>query len=249
MTALWVVEAAERFWAAAGGAPPDWPRDPRRAVALALPLAVVDLPRLRVTTMAAWLARRGVALPIAERDRSVRACLLVREGAGLIFLDGADPEDERCFSLAHEVAHFLVEYVLPRERAARRLGTEILPVLDGRRAPSPVERIDALLAGAVLDTRLHLLDRTPDGRLPGAAVSAAEGRADALAIELLAPIAAVRPRLTGGRPPAEPESILRDTFGLPAAIARAYARRLGPDPARAGSARSLVRSLFRAREA
>ena len=245
MTPLWAVQAAERFWAAAGGPPPNWPRDLRRAVALALPLAVIDLPRLRVTTMAAWLAQRGIALPITERDRSVRACLLVRAGAGLIFLEGADPEDERRFSLAHEVAHFLVEYVLPRARATDRLGPEILSVLDGRRALSPAERVDALLAGVPLEIRIHLMDRTPDGRLPELAVSAAERRADALALEMLAPIAEVRSRLTPGLAPPERETILRDTFGLPAAVARAYARQVWPAQRPTSP---LIRSLVRQRD-
>ena len=240
MTALWVQEAAERFWAEAGGAPPGWPRDLRRAVALALPLAVVDLPRLRVATMKAWLAQRGIALPIAERDRSVRACLLVRQGRGMVFLDGADPDDERRFSLAHEVAHFLAEYVLPRERAVGRLGSRILPVLDGHRAPSPAERVDALLAGVALGLKLHLMERTPDGHLPEAAVSAAERRADALALELLAPSEVVRSGLTAGLSRADQEAILRATFGLPAAVARAYARQVVPDNP---SPRSLARSL------
>src|SRR5688572_14888218 len=107
-------------------------------------------------------------------DRALRACVLVHDGSGLLFVDSEDPEDEQRFSLAHEIAHYLVECAIPRERARERLGPAVLPVLDGRRAPSREERIGALLAGVQLGVRLHLMERTPDGHPPGRDVSAAE---------------------------------------------------------------------------
>lgn len=229
MTDLWAIEAAERFWAAAGGAPEGFPRDPRRAVALALPLAVVDLPRLRVAGVDAWLEERGVALPVAVGDRALRACLLVYQDAGVLFLDGADPDDERRFSLAHEVAHFLVEYRLPRDEAVARLGAGVLSVLDGRREAAPRERVDAVLAGTRLGSLLHLMERTPDGHAGTRRVSEAERRADALALELLAPLEAVRACLPAGATASDAEAALRGVFALPAPVARAYARQIAPD--------------------
>lgn len=240
MTALWVHEAAAGFWSDAGAVPDGWPRDLREAVAWALPVAVIPMPGLRIAVVDAWLAARELEVRIAMPDRALRACVLVHEGNGLLFVDGGDPGDERRFSLAHEVAHYLVEYAIPRERARERLGPVVLPILDGRRAPSREERIGALLAGVRLGVRLHLMERTPDGHPPGRDVSAAERLADDLALELLAPIDAVRARLAGGATTADVEGLLRGTFGLPSAPARTYARRLVPIPPEG----SLFRRLF-----
>ena len=240
MTALWVHETADHFWTGAGGAPDGFPRDLRPAITWALPVAVIELPGLRIAAVDAWLVAHAVEARISVPDRPLRACVLVHQGNGLLFVDGADAEDERRFSLAHEVAHYLVEYALPRERARERLGSGVLPVLDGRRAPSREERIGAILAGVPLGVRLHLMERTPDGHLPGSDVSAAERQADDLALELLAPIDVVRARLPAGAPRADVEAVLRSGFGLPAAPAAAYARHLAPDP----PAGSLFRRLF-----
>jgi hypothetical protein len=231
MTTLWAQETAERFWTDAGDPPPAFPRDLRRSIALALPLAVVDLPRLRVGRIGAWLAQRGVAFSVAERDRPLRACLLVHQGAGIVFLDGADPDDERRFSLAHEVAHFLAEYALPRQRALDRLGTSVLSVLDGHRSPSDAERVDAVLAGVGLQPRLHLMERTPDGHPAHGHISQAERRADDLALELLAPADAVRTSIGQPATRAEVQPVLCAAFGLPEPVSHAYAARFASDDA------------------
>jgi Zn-dependent peptidase ImmA (M78 family) len=39
---------------------------------------------------------------------------MARAGHGFISLDGSDADDERRFSLAHELAHFLLDYQDPR---------------------------------------------------------------------------------------------------------------------------------------
>src|SRR5437879_832151 len=104
---LGVQEAAEQFWTLAGGPPAGFPRELRRSVALALPLAVMDVPRLRVRTINEWLSARGASPVLAAHDRNVRGCLVVGGEMAIVFLDATDPDDERRFSLAHEVAHFL----------------------------------------------------------------------------------------------------------------------------------------------
>ncbi|HZQ09243.1 MAG TPA: ImmA/IrrE family metallo-endopeptidase [Anaerolineae bacterium] len=35
----------------------------------------------------------------------------------MIFLDGSDPANEQRITVAHEIAHFLVDYQMPRARA------------------------------------------------------------------------------------------------------------------------------------
>jgi hypothetical protein len=240
MTALWIYEVAERFWEDSGRPPPGFPRDLREAVTWALAVGLEALPDLSIRTVDTWLARRDSQLRLRVPDRPLRACMVVHEGNGILFVDAADSADEQRFSLAHEIAHYLVEYAVPRDRARQRLGEGILPVLHGRRAASPDERIGAVLGGISLGICWHLMERTPDGHRPGRDVSEAERRADELAFELLAPFEAVRACLPAGAELAEVEERLHTTFGLPSVPAREYALRLAPDP----PAGSLFRALF-----
>ena len=242
MSALWVHEIADRFWADAGGPPPGFPRDLLAVVCWALPVAPIELRDLSIARVNAWLTEHDSELRLTIPDRRLRACVLVHEGNGVLFVDGADAVDERRFSVAHEIAHYLVEYAMPRQRARARLGETVLPVLEGRRTPSWDERIGAVLSGVPLGACLHLMERTPDGHLPGHDVSRAERRADELGFELLAPFDAVRACLADQHGRADVEQVLRDRFGLPAAPARAYACRLAPEP----PAGSLFRRLFSA---
>src|SRR2546421_204494 len=97
-----------------------------------------------------WLARRAVPFSFNCRSRAVRGCLIAFGGQGLIFVDGADPDDERRFTIAHEVGHFLVDYLLVRETALAKFGAKIIEVFDGLRLPSVSERVHALLTGTSL---------------------------------------------------------------------------------------------------
>jgi hypothetical protein len=142
--------------------------------------------------------------------------------------------------VAHEIAHYLVEYAMPRRQARARLGDSIVPVLDGRRTVSWDERLGAILGGVSLDACLHLMERKPDGHLPGREVSVAERQADEVAFELLAPFDAVRTYLPERSEHGDVEAMLRLRFGLPAAPATAYARRPAPEP----PAGSLFKRLF-----
>src|SRR5262249_6861344 len=145
------------------------------------------LPRLGLEELRRWLALRGVTLTRASGFHPLRGALIARAGRGLVFLDGSDSDDERRFSLAHEVAHFLYDYLDPRKRALCALGDPISEVLDGRRVPRPEERLSALLRDVELGIYAHWMERSPDGAVTTAAVLAGEDRADRLALELLAP--------------------------------------------------------------
>src|SRR5215208_5812365 len=98
MTALWVHEAAGRFWADAGGATEALPRDLGDAITWALPVAVIELPGLRIRAVDAWLADHTMEVRISMPDRALRACVLAHEGNGLLFVDSEDEADERRFS-------------------------------------------------------------------------------------------------------------------------------------------------------
>jgi len=220
---------AEKFWSLVDH-PEPFPRALESPILWALPLAIIMVPRLGLSEAQRWLTQRGISISLTSPDRRVRACLIARAGAGIVFLDGQDPEDERRFSLAHETAHFLLDYLWPRQHALASLGGNIREVLDGRRPPTPQERLGSLFKGAVLGTYTHFMDRTEDGGTVSSAVLRAEDDADRLALELLAPKAVVVQTVTSAisswRSPesrASTVKVLLDVFGLPADVAQSYA--------------------------
>ncbi len=221
---------AEHFWARAGRSEP-FPRDLETTVSWALPVAIVKLPRLTLGQTRVWMTSRGVCPPVATADRPLRACLVARAGRGMVLLEGSDPADERRMSLAHEVAHFLLDYLGPREKALKALGEGARGLLDGVRAPTPEERLAGVLADLNLGTYTHLIERSGAGAVDHMAVIESEDRADRLALELLAPRQAVLARLAGQLPTREASGaaveaaqrvLIRD-FGLPLVPARRYA--------------------------
>jgi hypothetical protein len=220
---VWVAELATRFWAAASP-PPPFPRDLTTAATAALPLRVVAQPALTLAGARSWLARSSLPCQTDEPDRPLRACLVTRAGFGLVFLDADDPPDERRFSLAHEVAHFLRDYDAVRRAAAMRLGPEALEVFDGKRPATAEERIHAVFRGVPVTAHVHLLRRDDAGRPLSEAERRSEADADRLAFELLAPAALF--------PPPDDSSAVRgrleDEFGLPPTAAAAYAAILCP---------------------
>ena len=166
-------------------------------------------------------------------DRSLRACLVSYGGRGLIFLDATDSENELRFSLAHEVSHFLLDYLLPRRRAIGHLGSGVTEVLDGKRQPTVGERVGAILADVPIGVHAHLMERTAAGTIGRAPVLDVESRADRLALELLAPGAEVKRRVADLRgwesfqqTIADTVGVLVDAFGLPSQIADGYGQSL-----------------------
>jgi hypothetical protein len=221
---LWAVELAEAFWEAAGMREP-FPRSLRRPIARGLPMAVVSLPRLRLRDVRDWLDRNGIGCPCAAEDRNLRACLVAHGGSGYVFLDGSDAEDEQRLSLAHELAHFLRHYWQPRQEACRKLGDRVSEVLDGRRPPTPEERVHAIISGTPIGFHWHLMQRAKECLFANETVAAAEREADRLAYELLAPAEEVFRRagdVHGDMGRAALSGLLHRDFGLPIAHAAQY---------------------------
>ena len=230
MTEGWLERIVEEFWSKAGGREP-FPRNLEQPILWGLPLAILKLPRLWVRDVEAWLEQRGVPFRLGCADRPLRGCLVAYGGRGCVLLDGADPEDERRFSLAHEAAHFLLDYVKPRERAVARLGAAILEVFDGLRGPTVDERVDAVLGHASIGVHTHLMERQPDGVLGCGRIAGAESRADRLALELLAPAGEAQRRVARFRRPSTFQGgvalaveVLTGDFGMPTAMAEPYAK-------------------------
>lgn len=223
-----LANVAAEFWTDAGG-PEPFPRALEAAVLWTLPLGLVKVPRLGVAHVRDWMTSRRVPIRLCTPDRPLHGCLIAHNGAGWVMLDGADTEDERRFTYAHEVAHFLMDYHLPRRRALAEHGPSILDVFDGRRAPTLEERIHGMLADAPPGPIAHLMERRSDGALGCVRVAGAENRADQLALELLAPADLVRASLAPLARVADTEDVtiravtlLNTTFGLPLSVARPY---------------------------
>ncbi len=232
MTRDYLLEAlAEEFWRLAGCAP-EGAVDLEAAASYALPVEIVSVAQLRLQHVAARMQHLGVDTQFAGRDRRLRGCLVAYRGNGLILIDADDPLDEQRFTLAHELAHFLIDYQAPRQRALEALGEAVLPVLDGLRPRTLAERLHAVLAGAHLGVLHHVMER-PDVGLPSGKVLDMEDRADRLALEILAPEALILQKL---RAPHAPKTFrsrllyLKDALinerGLPPTLASDYAYRL-----------------------
>ena len=218
-------EAVDLFWQLSGEEEP-FPRTLERPLALALPIVLVKLPHLRLCDVETWMHRRGTAFRFDCESRRVRGCLVAQFGHGLLFMDGTDPQDEQRLTLAHELAHFLADYWIPRTKAVERLGDDILNALDGRRPLTVAERVYALMIDATIGPYRSFMDRSELGSLE--AVWQVENRADRIALALLAPPDAVLPRLDClGAPYLQRRTqtvhILRTEFGLPEDVAVGYA--------------------------
>jgi hypothetical protein len=217
------------FWERCGDEEP-FPRTLERSVALALPIALVKLPRLTLSSIESWLRARSIGYSFNCPDRDLRGCLIAWQGRGIIFIDGSDPIDQVRFTIAHEVAHFL-DYLTSLESAARQCGKGIAEVIDGLRQATVEERLSATLAGIDLGLYMKLMERDYlTGDLASDSMKA-ENRADAIAIALLAPPTEVLARLDRsltGFPQklTNGADVLQQSFGLPSVIAHKYARKL-----------------------
>jgi hypothetical protein len=205
----WLAEAADQFWAEAG-TPPPFPRD---LTLPALGAFVVDrqvMPGLRLRGIEEWFAKRACALEFGQQDEAA----------------------EHRFTFAHELAHLMLDYLMPRNQAISRLGPDIADVLDGVREPTENERLDAAINACPLGLHLHLLER----RDVTALVSMVESKADQLAWELLAPDEELERRFGSLQVSvAELSHGLVNEFGLPMPEATKYAgrwlrARQGPRP-------------------
>lgn len=226
----------DEFWGAQLAGPEPFPRTLVGPALMALPVTIHNLQALSVNSARGWLRARNIELPFDYPERRLRGCLIAHAGHGFVLVDASDADDERRFTVAHELAHFMVDYLEPRKLAVAALGEDIVPVLDGLRPPTQTERLHALLNTAPLGYHVDLMGRTDSGAYTVSATLLTEDRADRLALELLAPSADVWPRLmalheatgTGAGSYAALEDgsaeLLRKRYGLPETQAREYAR-------------------------
>jgi hypothetical protein len=213
---------AAEFWADTDLADA-FPRNIEQAIALKLPVTIVKLPVVTIRAIGQWLRRhnRNPVFPPYHRD--LMGCLYADGGHGFIFVCGADEPEEQRFTIAHDIAHFLVDYWWPRLLVMQAMGPSIIEVLDGHRRARPDERVSAVLSRVRLGPHWHLLPRhgaDPDGE---GNIAPVEDRADDLGRELVAPRSCVLQilRALPRRRRADPDAAchaLGAFFGLPAYV-------------------------------
>lgn len=214
LVAFWMGEVDDRF-----------PRDLELDAITRLPLALVELENLRTDGIERWLAEHDSPLGIHTAPRPLRAALVAYGGVGVIFIDALLAEGERLLSLAHELGHFLTDYLLPREDVGRA-APSLIDVIDGLREPTREDEITALLSRAPLGVHTHLLGRTVRGEYGSPETERAEERATRIAWELLAPQRAVAETVGDLASELVVVRALQTRFGFPSDAARTYARYL-----------------------
>lgn len=200
-----------------------FPRDLAEDIPLVLPLTVVPLPDLTPRKGLEWLVSHKRAHGgLVGTNGLKHGFTVARAGVGVLFLNSSDPPDEQRFTLAHEVAHFVLDHLQPRRRALRAWGERILPVLNGDQEPTVDEQVFSVLERIPYRTQSNLMDRNDEGRPRTGQAMESEQRADRLAFELLAPRRELLPLLKhAGRKELEAELVSR--FGLPVTEAPTYA--------------------------
>jgi hypothetical protein len=230
---------AQQFWTDTG-LPDSFPRPIERAVSRSLPLTIVKLPEVTVRHIEQYLTQRGLSGPLPQDNRDMMGCLFAYRGHGIIFVCGGDDAAEQRFTIAHDAAHFMMDYLVPRETIIRELGGDVVDILDGHRPATIAERGMALLRQVRLGPHVHILPRgslhdcaSPcDGSFDSQFVQPAEDGADALGLELVAPrqvVLAMMKQFARDYPRPEHQcDLLGAFFGLPPHVFAALLRRLRP---------------------
>lgn len=218
-------DAINLFWRLAGNEQ-GFPRSLDTIAPLALPVAFTRISALELQKIESWLWQRRINFSFQCQSRAVRGCLVAYGGCGFIFADEDDLENEIRFTQAHEIAHFLLDYWLPRMRAVQKCGRSITEVLDGKRPPTLEERVYAIFGKIAIGVHTKLMEReiTNEGIQD---IWEIESRADKVALALLAPPEDVlhRADISQSRFKLRKDSVscvLRDYFCLPDHVAPAY---------------------------
>jgi len=229
-----VAAVADTFWDLLG-CEPQYPCDLEKLLLWDQPvdfgLTFDALPNLDLAAVNRRAKQLGMTYRIGHARRRKHGFLLADRTGACVLYEANDPVDEQRFTKAHEVAHFLVDYYLPRRRGLELLGESIRGALDGSRVPDHQERLHAAMAQVRLDVQADLTERTSDNR-PSTRTLLAEDRADRIALELLAPAELVLKRLERA-PRMERDqqhrwlvALLQADFGLPKQEANEYAYEL-----------------------
>src|SRR2546426_6779938 len=184
MTRQWLDEALSATGLRGGQC---FPRNLVLDLMMSLPMTVILLPAATTNAVRRWLADRGIEHEVSPGNRRLHGCLVAVGGKAIVFLDSDDDDKEQRFTLAHEIAHFILDHLVPRLRATTAFGERIRPVLDGEREPTQEEMLSAVFERVPLGMHVHLMARGAHGEVCNWSVEESEQRADRLALELIAP--------------------------------------------------------------
>jgi hypothetical protein len=132
------------------------------------------------------------------------------------------------FTIAHEIGHFLADYLRPRRRAIDRFGDRFIEVLDGKRPPTLPEQIQSVIGGFPIGPYVNLMQRDMQGS-DALELWSIENRADRIALALLAPPEIALTYVHGEHYAERLDTLaqaLVDDFGLPKTPAHRYATNL-----------------------
>lgn len=211
-----------------------FPVDIERAIAFSnLPLHINLIPRLDIDYVNQWIQANHFPARTNKDNCALHGFLLAREGQGVVFVNGSDKREERRFTIAHELAHFLLDYHLPRINYLNLYGESIMDILDGKRLPTIEERLAFVISDLPSPFFAHSLDNNGITAYERSQIWNTEWRTDALALELLAPFHIVISSLKKQKPEKRFEPIFRQAsnllvtdFGLPPTLSGSYAKYL-----------------------
>lgn len=206
-----------------------FPRPLEETAPLLPDVMVVPIANLGTSAADAWFLSRGREQRFAMANRPLHGCMLGIGDFGFIFVDANDPPDQRQYTIGHELGHFLLDHLFPRQRAVNALGAAIREVMDGKRPATITERFKAALTGIPIGQHVNLMERNT-GAANAMDLYQSEYRADRIALALLAPPGEVLARADDRGNHAERHvamvELLVGAFGLPRRIAGDYATAL-----------------------
>ena len=172
-------ELAADFWKEAGILPtyPVQPTLLEQAICLLFPINIVRLNKLTAHKVAFWLAARKHTIELKD-DCRLCGLLFVHRGQGIVFIDGTLPPNEQCYTLAHEIGHYLVEFEYSQKQAKQFIGDSISEVFDGIRKPTVEEHLTGIITQTSVSPYIHFLEREQSSAEERFQVWVAEDRAD-----------------------------------------------------------------------
>lgn len=158
-----------------------------QAILLTEPIAVVKLNKLSLLEISKYFTARGNNINCPLDSKELYGFILSYNGYTYIFLNGTESAEEQRFTLAHEFAHYLLDYKLPRQSIIEKSGVAIIDALNNKRDFTAEEKLLALVQDYSLKAFTYLLDAPATSAFERLHVWKAENKADELAMELLAP--------------------------------------------------------------
>src|SRR5215470_17001820 len=115
-----LLRIADNFWERARHIQGNFPRDIESAIAWSVPLFIVRVPNLQIHDVENYLRDKKLPVFAGISDRPLHGCVIAFRDKGVIIVDGTYEINELRFTIAHEVAHFLLDYQEPRLRAVEQ---------------------------------------------------------------------------------------------------------------------------------